>query len=256
MSATITTLPSVTALPDDQSKPKAGDGLVSNLNSPEAKKQAYETARSVGPAIRDIRKGLISVADALITFDSKNFKNQEGNTLSLGKEWKPLIQEFETTLQFSLAQAIDTTVVMKTITAVLGDVAGIDAKDLADELAQFLEQLRSKEASALESEQRITLVNQGLNDILTREDLVTVGTWLDESKKIVASVSSQILIIANFWKMIHLDMLYLRAALSSQVEGTPVITKYFFKKLDVVKEICHHITLLLDTYVEQTNIAN
>ncbi|KAF7366113.1 hypothetical protein MVEN_00488100 [Mycena venus] len=376
MSTTVTTLASLakareeakqrvaTALPDDQSKAKAADDLVNKLNSPEVKKQAYETVKSLAQTIRNIRTGFISVADALVTFDSKNFKDQDGNVLSLGKEWTPLIKEFDTTLQFSLEQATDAVVMMKTVTAVLGDVAEADGKSLALELTQFMKELGPKEAGALEMktkfqkladdvilfnakidvalakadakikadlenartrvtslsqelealnekinvgageiigaiavgasqamtalftldfsgmmgavnsivnsvtheaemkkkaecEQSINLVNQEISDLLARDqDLATVRTRLEESKKVVASVSSQILIIVDIWKTINLDMHSLDQALSSQLKDNPVITKFFLKKLGVAKEIYHHLTLLLETYVEQTNAAN
>jgi hypothetical protein len=104
MSTTVTTLASLdqareeakqrvaTALPDDQSKAKAADDLVNKLNSPEVKKQAYQTVKSLAQTIRNIRTGFISVADALVTFDSKNFEDQFGNVLSLGGGWTTLIE--------------------------------------------------------------------------------------------------------------------------------------------------------------------
>ncbi|KAJ7729162.1 hypothetical protein B0H16DRAFT_1893935 [Mycena metata] len=353
-----------TALPDDQSKAKAADDLINKLNNPEVKKQAHESVKSLAKTIRDIRKGFISVADALVTFDSQNFTDQDGNVLSLGKEWKPLIVEFDTTLQFSLVQATDAVVMLKTVQTVLGDVTEADGKDLAAELRAFMKQLGPKEAGALEMknkfqklaedvilfnvkidiaaakadakikgdldnartrlasltqeletwnqtmnastgeiigalavgagqaalalfsfnffgmmsaistisgaisnatemkkkaecEQSIELVNQEINNLLARDqELGTVRTRLEESKKIVASVSTQILIIVDIWRTINQDMHSLDEALSSQLKGNPVITKLFLKKLGVAKEIYHHLTVLLETYVEQTNAAN
>lgn len=102
MSTTVTTLASLakareeakqrvaTALPDDQSKAKAADDLVDKLNSPEVKKRAYETVKSLAQTIGSIRTGFMSVADALVTFDSKNFKDKDANVLSLGKAWNLL----------------------------------------------------------------------------------------------------------------------------------------------------------------------
>ncbi|KAJ7724626.1 hypothetical protein B0H16DRAFT_1785603 [Mycena metata] len=139
-----------TTLPDDQSNAKAADDLINKLNNPEVKKQAHESVKSLAKTIRDIRKGFISVADALVTFDYQNFTDQDGNVLSLGKEWKPLIVEFDTTLQFSLVQATDAVVMLKTVQTVLGDVTEAGGKDLAAELRAFMKQLGPKEAGALE----------------------------------------------------------------------------------------------------------
>ncbi|KAJ7037044.1 hypothetical protein C8F04DRAFT_1093418 [Mycena alexandri] len=352
------------ALPNDQSKTKAGDDLVKKLNSPEVKKQAYESVKTLAQTIRNIRGGFISVADALVAFDAKNFKDKDNNVLSLGKEWSPLIKEFDVTLQFSLEQATDAVVLMKTVTAVLGDVTEADGKDLALELNQFMKQLGAKEAGALEMknrfqqladdvilfnakidvalekaeakikmdlesakarlsalekeleswnqklnvgageiisaiavgaaevakslftldfagmmgainsvanavshdaelkkrsecEQSIAVVNGEIKELLARDqDLATFRTRLADSKKVVASVQAQILIIVDIWKTINLDIHSLDQALSAQLKDNPVITKFFLKKLVVAKEIYAHLTLLLETYVEQTNAAN
>jgi hypothetical protein len=180
------------ALPNDEAKTKAGDDLIAKLSTEGVKKQAYESVKTLAHTIRDIRKGFLSVADALIIFDAKNFEDKDDNVLSLGKEWSPLIevcklclfdvallmrrhsvsQEFDTTLQFSLEQATAAVVMMKSmslhscsvhvaygltltaITAVLGSVAENDGKDLAIELNNFMETLRTKEAGALEMKKR------------------------------------------------------------------------------------------------------
>jgi hypothetical protein len=55
----------------------------------------------------------------------------------------------------------------------------------------------------IECEQSINLVDREINDLLARnEDLAGVRTRLEESKKVVASVSSQILIIVDIWKTV------------------------------------------------------
>ncbi|KAF8167000.1 hypothetical protein K438DRAFT_1856419 [Mycena galopus ATCC 62051] len=166
MSTTATTLASLakareeakqrvaTALPDDQSKTKAADDLVNKLNSPEVKKQAYESVKSLSQAILNIRTGFLDVAGTLVKFDSKNFKDQDGNVLSFGKEWNPFIREFDEILYFNLEQATDARTLMRSVTAVLGDVTGADGKDLAMELAEFMKPLGPKEAGALEMKTR------------------------------------------------------------------------------------------------------
>ncbi|KAJ7729204.1 hypothetical protein B0H16DRAFT_1733338 [Mycena metata] len=348
MSTTVTTLASLdkvreeakqrvaTALPDAQSKAKAADDLINQLNSPEVKKQAYKSVRSLAQTIRDIRKGFMSVADALVTFDSKNFLDQHGNILSLGPQWKPLIEEFDTTLQFSLIQATDASVMMKTVTAVLGSVAEADGKDLTIELAQFMADLGPKEAGALNMKTRfqkladdvilfnVTIdvalkkadekIKADLENARTRVTSLTqeLETWnqkinvgvgevigavaagaghavtalfsLDFSGMMSAfdGISNAVSHEAEMQKKaeceqninlanqeinellarnedlaaINLDMHSLNEALSSQLKGNPVITKFFLKKLSVAKEIYAHLTVLLDTYVEQTNAAN
>ncbi|KAJ7017989.1 hypothetical protein C8F04DRAFT_1330313 [Mycena alexandri] len=365
------------ALPDDHSKAKAGDDLVKNLNSPEVKKQAYESVKTLAQTIRNIRGGFISVADALVAFDAKNFRDKDNNVLSLSKEWSPLIKEFDVTLQFSLEQATDAVVLMKslsfhssTVTDLLGAVTEADGKDLALELNQFMKQLGAKETGALEMKNRfqqladdvilfnakidvalekaeakintdlesakarlsalekeleswnqkvefwrndggidggigklfllynpvgaltgvlnpvgaltgllnpsanafshehenkkkaecehnIAVVNQEIKDLLARDqELGPFRTRLAESKEVVTSVQAQILIIVGIWTTINLDIHALDQALLAQLGDNPVITKFFLKKLAVAKEIYAHLTLLLETYIEQTNTTN
>ncbi|KAJ7730314.1 hypothetical protein B0H16DRAFT_1733831 [Mycena metata] len=351
-----------TALPDDEAKAKAGDDLSNHLKSPEVKKQAYESVKSLATTIHDIRKGFISVKAALIVFDDKNYKGKDGNVLKLGPHWEPMIKKFDETLNFSLKQAKEAATFMRTVTAVLGDVAPADGAQLAIELKQFMSGLPAREENALvvnkkfqeladdvilfnakidialeqaeanikvalesarkrlddlnkelavwmeklnvgttemiseiavgalqavksiytldfagimgavdsvinifsheaetkkkeELEQSIAAVNQEISELLARDqDLGTFRTRLEESKKVVTSISEQILVIVDIWKTIHLDLYSLDVALSSQVKGE--LTKFFLKKLIVAKEIYQHLTILLETYVEQTNAAN
>ncbi|KAJ7731402.1 hypothetical protein B0H16DRAFT_1469178 [Mycena metata] len=189
LSTTVTTLPAATPLPDE-SQVKAGADLVNKLDNLEVNKPAYKTVKSVAQIIRNIRTGFI-VADALFSY-------QDGDAISLRKEWTQLIEEFERILQFSLAQAMDAVFMMKTVTAVLGEVAEAEADrtSVVFELTQFMKQLGPNKAAALERKERITLLHEEIV-------LAMGGIRLEESKKeIVASVSSQILLFVQIWQTV------------------------------------------------------
>ncbi|KAF7333778.1 hypothetical protein MVEN_02334600 [Mycena venus] len=188
-----------TAMPDNQSKMKAGDALVKNLNNTEFKKQAYDSARFLARTIYNIRTGFMVVAGTLVSFDAKNFKDKDGNVLSLGREWSLLFKEFNTTLQFSLDQVTDAVVMMKSVTAALGDVTENDGIDLALKLNHFMKRLEVEEASALETKMKfqtladnVILFNAKVDVALDKAAEAKIKTDLDSARTRLADLTKEL----------------------------------------------------------------
>ncbi|KZT05995.1 uncharacterized protein LAESUDRAFT_209398 [Laetiporus sulphureus 93-53] len=156
------------AFPDEASKEKAGQDLSKTLNDPEVKKRAYEDVKSLAKTIREIRAGFVKVAGDFVGFDAAEFKDKNGTVIQLGKKWRPYIQRFDDTLQYSLQQATEAVVMMKStsfistvlmtfltllhtagINSVLGAVTPDLGSDLRVELESFMEQLKKKEGQAI-----------------------------------------------------------------------------------------------------------
>jgi len=356
------------ALTSDSDKEAAGKAFSEALQDEGVKKQAYEDVKKLAETIRGIREGFIKVRGDLVGFDAAEFKDKNGQVIKLGPKWQPHIQMFDDTLQFSLEQATESVVMMKSIYHVLGDVTPELGPDLKIELEHFMTQLDKKEDDAhlvkdkfqeladnvklfsseidaaldsameaikqdlqrakdrlkdLENQLRdleskikslgiatITEVATGgaaavaacitLNPVAIGTALVSlfgaIGTAialkkaiddrntclgnidsvnreivrlneraellkkyresLEGTKTIVGDISEQIAVIGNIWQTINLDMHGLHTDLVNNMSPGAPITGFFFAKIKVAKEIYKHLTLLLETYVEQVRATN
>lgn len=77
--------------PNDQARSNAGEKFKDALDSPDAKKTAYESVRDIAMHVQSTRRRFVDVADDMVAFDAQKFKDKQGNVVLLGPKWKALV---------------------------------------------------------------------------------------------------------------------------------------------------------------------
>ncbi|KAJ7720544.1 hypothetical protein B0H16DRAFT_1699950 [Mycena metata] len=251
------------------------------------KNKVYNDVKPLAQTISNIHQQCFNVANALASFDSYGFVDEDGNRLSFPSGgWKALITRFENLVPACEGLAKSALSAMEAGSFGLADPPQFDGHDLETEIQEFMKEAEKEEKNALEMSNKFQKLGDDISpfthhfDVLwvkaqagaeiaqygpafsssgtlalptrknpTKEQFVPYGDMLANEKNTVFSIASHIRAIADTWTVINLDMRSLHETLWAQLKDGPVITKSFFKELKVAKEIYGPLRSLLTSYV-------